>query len=126
MHPTVSFELAKSRIAHLRRQPRRPATEALPTGPPQALRDSPAGIGLAVTTSSGPAAVDQVQMRLMEKTGGWTHRERLRVVWYRLRLTVQEMNYATRRMAELQARLPGQPPLAPKAITQPGRTPKHG
>jgi hypothetical protein len=31
---------------------------------------------------------------------------RLSVLWYRLRQTVAEMNYATRRMVELQARLP--------------------
>jgi hypothetical protein len=41
--------------------------------------------------------------RRWERTGGWTRRERLRVLWYRLRLTVQEMNYATRRLVELQA-----------------------
>jgi hypothetical protein len=35
--------------------------------------------------------------------GPWTGRERLRFLWYRLRLTVAEMNYATRRMVELQA-----------------------
>lgn len=51
-------------------------------------------------------ATDLAQMRHLEKTGGWTHRERLRLVWYRLRLTVQEMNYATRRLVELQTRLP--------------------
>ena len=43
------------------------------------------------------------QMRHLEKAGGWTRRERLRCLWYRLRLTVQEMNYATRRIVELQA-----------------------
>jgi hypothetical protein len=36
----------------------------------------------------------------------WTYRERIRFVWYRLRLTVREMNYATRRLVELQTRLP--------------------
>ena len=36
----------------------------------------------------------------------WTCRERLRLLWYRLRLTVREMNYATRRLVELQTRLP--------------------
>jgi hypothetical protein len=36
----------------------------------------------------------------------WTARERLRFLWYRLRLTVREMNYATRRLVELQTRLP--------------------
>jgi hypothetical protein len=33
----------------------------------------------------------------------WTGRERLRCLWYRLRLTVAEMNYATRRVVEVQA-----------------------
>ncbi len=45
-------------------------------------------------------------MRHLEKMGGWTRRERLRFLWYRLRLAVQEMNYAARRMVELQMRLP--------------------
>jgi hypothetical protein len=31
---------------------------------------------------------------------------RLRLSWYRLRLTVQEMNYAARRLYELNTRLP--------------------
>lgn len=38
--------------------------------------------------------------------GGWNRRERLRFMWYQARLAVQEMNYATRRMVELQMRLP--------------------
>jgi len=33
----------------------------------------------------------------------WTCRERIRLLWYRLRLTVREMNHATRRVVELQA-----------------------
>jgi hypothetical protein len=33
----------------------------------------------------------------------WTGHERLRFLWYRLRLTISEMNYATRRLVELQA-----------------------
>jgi hypothetical protein len=48
---------------------------------------------------------DPARIRLLETTG-WTRGERLRVFWYRLRLTVQEMNYATRRLFELQHRLP--------------------
>ena len=47
---------------------------------------------------------DQVQPA--EKLVSWTCRERLRFLWYRLRLTVREMNYATRRLVELQTRLP--------------------
>jgi hypothetical protein len=49
----------------------------------------------------GPAA--QPHVRHLEKIGGWSRGERLRFLWYRLRLTVAEMNYATRRMVELQA-----------------------
>jgi len=41
-----------------------------------------------------------------EELVSWTGRERIRFLWYRLRLTVSEMNYATRRMLELQTRLP--------------------
>jgi hypothetical protein len=36
----------------------------------------------------------------------WTGRERLRMLWYRLRLTISEMNYAVQRLTELQMRLP--------------------
>ena len=49
---------------------------------------------------------DLARMRQLEKTGGWTRGERLRVLWYRLRFTVQEINYASRRLFELQTRLP--------------------
>ena len=34
----------------------------------------------------------------VEELVSWTRREWLRFLWYRLRLTVSEMNYATRRM----------------------------
>jgi hypothetical protein len=49
----------------------------------------------------GPAGV--VNRRQLEKSVSWTGRERLRLLWYRFRMTVAEMNYATRRMVELQA-----------------------
>jgi hypothetical protein len=39
--------------------------------------------------------------RQLEKSVSWTRRERLRLPWYRFRLTVVEMNYASRRMIEL-------------------------
>jgi hypothetical protein len=39
--------------------------------------------------------------RRLEKSVSWTRRERLRLLWYRFRLTVVEMNYASRRMIEL-------------------------
>jgi hypothetical protein len=41
-----------------------------------------------------------------EELVSWTGRERLRFLWYRLRLTISEMNYASRRMVELRMRLP--------------------
>ena len=43
------------------------------------------------------------QAQPAEKLVSWTCRERLRLLWYRLRLTIAEMNDATRRMVELQA-----------------------
>jgi hypothetical protein len=52
---------------------------------------------------TSPAPAEPVQRRNLENTVSWTGRERLRCLWYRLRLTVTEMNYATRRIVELQA-----------------------
>ena len=46
------------------------------------------------------------QAQRAEELVSWTGRERLRFLWYRLRLTVSDMNYAARRMLELQMRLP--------------------
>jgi hypothetical protein len=59
--------------------------------------------GTAATASSAPGSADLVHSRQLEKSVSWSGRERLRYLWYRLRLTVAEMNYATRRMVELQA-----------------------
>jgi hypothetical protein len=53
--------------------------------------------------SPGPGSADFIQRRQLEKTVSWTGPERLRCLWYRLRLTVAEMNYATRRTVEVQA-----------------------
>ena len=53
--------------------------------------------------SRAPGSDDLVHRRQLEKSVSWSGRERLRCLWYRLRLTVAEMNYATRRMVELQA-----------------------
>jgi hypothetical protein len=50
-----------------------------------------------------PGSAGVVDRRHLEKSVSWTRRERLRLLWYRFRLTVVEMNYATRRMVELQA-----------------------
>jgi hypothetical protein len=63
-----------------------------------------------------------------EELVSWTGRERLRFLWYRLRLTVSEMNYASRRMVELQIRLPSEWPTVPQGRAQrpgsPAREPR--
>jgi hypothetical protein len=46
-------------------------------------------------------ASDAAMMRYLARTGGWTGRERLRMLWYRLRLVVQEINYASSRLNNL-------------------------
>jgi len=50
-----------------------------------------------------PGSADLIHRRQLEQSVSWSGRERLRCLWYRLRLTVAEMNYATRRTAELHA-----------------------
>ncbi len=62
----------------------------------------PTAPDMAATVSSAPGSADFVHRRQLEKSVSWSGRERLRFLWYRLRLTVAEMNYATRRMVELQ------------------------
>jgi len=83
-------------------------------------RRSPLGTGAAARANAASGSVNLARVRHLEKTGGWTRRERLRFLWYRLRLAVQEMNYASRRMVELQMRLPGQP------LDQHRDRPRHG
>jgi hypothetical protein len=59
--------------------------------------------GTAATASPAPGPADPIHRRQLEKSVSWSGRERLRCLWYRLRLTVAEMNSATGRMVELQA-----------------------
>ena len=61
------------------------------------------GPGTAATASPAPGSADPIHTRQLEKSVSWSGRERFRCLWYRLRLTVAEMNYATRRTVELQA-----------------------
>jgi hypothetical protein len=58
---------------------------------------------MAAMASPAPGSADLVPRRQLEKLVSWSGRERLRCLWYRLRLTVTEMNDATRRTVELQA-----------------------
>jgi hypothetical protein len=59
--------------------------------------------GTAALASPSPDPADSTHRRQLEKAVSWTGPERLRCLWYRLRLTVAEMNYATRRTVEVQA-----------------------
>lgn len=59
--------------------------------------------GAAAEPSPALGSADLIHRQHLEKTVSWTGRERLRCLWYRLRLTVAEMNYATRRTVEVQA-----------------------
>jgi hypothetical protein len=60
-------------------------------------------LGMAAAARPGPGPADLVSRRQLEKSVSWSGRERLRCLYYRLRLTVAEMNYATHRTVELQA-----------------------
>jgi hypothetical protein len=57
----------------------------------------------APTASPGPASIAPADRRQLEKAVSWTGLQRLRCLWYRIRLTIGEMNYATRRVVEVQA-----------------------
>jgi hypothetical protein len=61
------------------------------------------GTGAAAMPGPAPGSADLIHRRHLEKQVSWTGPERLRCLWYRLRLTVAEMNYATRRAVEVQA-----------------------
>jgi len=77
----------------------------MPRNPPTP-DEHPGGLpapDMAAMASPAPGSADLVHRRQLEQSVSWSGRERLRCLWYRLRLTVAEMNYATRRMVELQA-----------------------
>ena len=50
-------------------------------------------------TSSSASAIRRQQL---EKSVSWSGREWLRCLWYRLRLELADINYANRRLIELQ------------------------
>lgn len=63
-------------------------------------RRSRTGVSDKVITTATPAPGEHTQKRQLEKSVSWSGRERFRYLWYRLRLTVAEMNYATWRIAD--------------------------
>jgi len=52
------------------------------------------------------------QAQRAEELVCWTGRERLRFLWYRLRLTISEMNYATSRIASSRIAQPQAPRIS--------------
>jgi hypothetical protein len=72
---------------------------------------------VAPITSPACGPADLVPRRQLEKSISWSGRERLRFLWYRLRLTIAKRNYANRRMLEPKApwisHPTGHPPAAP-------------
>ena len=77
------------------------------------------GTGATAMPRPAPGSADLIHRRHLEKMVSWTGPERLRCLWYRLRLTVAEMNYATRRTVEVQAPLDSwRPP--PLSLPAPG------
>jgi hypothetical protein len=74
----------------------------LPT-PDQQRAGRPTAPGTAANASPAARLPDLIHKRQLENSVSWSRRERLRCLWYRLRLTLAEMNYATRRTVELQA-----------------------
>ena len=78
----------------------------MPRNPPTPKHQRPGRLpppDIAATASPTAGPADLLHGRQLERSVSWSGRERLRCLWYRLRLTVAEMNYATRRMVELQA-----------------------
>jgi hypothetical protein len=57
--------------------------------------------------------ITQHRAQRAEELISWTGRERLWFLWYRLRLNISEMNYAARRMTELQMGLSPEKPTTP-------------
>jgi len=78
----------------------------MPRNPPTPKQQRPGRLprpDTAATASPAPGPADLLHRRQLERSVSWSGRERLRCLWYRLRLAVAEMNYATRRVVELQA-----------------------
>jgi hypothetical protein len=78
----------------------------MPRNPPTPRHRRPGRLpqpDIAAPAGPAPSPADLVHRRRLEKSVSWSGRERLQCLWYRLRLTVAEMNHATRRLVELQA-----------------------
>jgi hypothetical protein len=74
-------------------RPGRPPAPDMPEISPEISR---------ATASPAPGSADLVRRRHLEKSVSWSGRERLRCLWYRLRLELADLNYASKRLVELQ------------------------
>lgn len=89
--------------------------------------------GTAARASPAPGSADLARRRQLEKPVAWSGRERLRCLRYRLRL-LADMNYASRRLVELQIpRIAGpqwhvkpNPPSHAEPACAPARHPHSG
>jgi hypothetical protein len=59
-----------------------------------------------LTDDAAPAMTGRARKRQLERTVAWTTSERLRCLWYRLRLEMSDYHYAARRVIELRMQLP--------------------
>jgi hypothetical protein len=88
------------------------------------------------STTTTQVDAEQLEKRQLERAVTWTGPERLRLLWYCLRLEVQEINCGYKRMIDLQLRLPddwaalgrdprvgGRAQGAKRSAEQPGQTP---
>ena len=57
-------------------------------------------------TVNAAQAMNRAETRRLERTVAWTTGERLRCLWYRLRLEISDYHYVARRVVELKLRLP--------------------
>ena len=73
-----------------------------PVTPDHQRPSRPPAPGTAATASPAPCSADPVSRRQLKKSISWSGPERLRCLWYRLRLELADMNYASKRLVELQ------------------------
>jgi hypothetical protein len=57
-------------------------------------------------TTTGQGHAVQLPKRQLERSVAWTVPERLRLLWYQLRMEAQEYSYLSKRVVESQLRLP--------------------
>lgn len=82
-------------------------------------------------TTTGLGHAVQLPKRQLERSVAWTVPERLRLLWYQLRMEAHEYNYLSKRVVESQLRLPvdwaslGRTPDPTAARKVPGDVPER-